>query len=244
MRSGATAPRSLSTGVIWSDSDPSRTIVGRSSRRKPGSFWMFCASAVSSDAAAVATVLAFCDEVRGARPVARERGHDLVRVAREVLEHAVLVAEDREDLVGLLQRRVGVADRLAQLRPAARDGGAELVEDDRQPLLLGQPHDVRDQVEVDRLARSASTGSRYWPSPSPRGMRGSGGGAGVPSGRGWVGVHSTNFSPISDCGRIVHSASRRKSLKPARSMRRTTAAFWSRRHVERVHLADLDARRP
>jgi hypothetical protein len=58
-------------------------------------------------------------------------------------------------------------------------------------------------------------------------MRCSFGGACAPSGRGWVGVHSTNFSPISDCGRIEHSASRRKSSKPGRSMRSTTAALWS-----------------
>ena len=32
---------------------------------------------------------------------------------------------------------------------------------------------------------------------------------------------------MSDCGRMVHSASARKSSKPARSMRSTTAALWS-----------------
>jgi hypothetical protein len=32
---------------------------------------------------------------------------------------------------------------------------------------------------------------------------------------------------MSDCGRIEHSASRRKSSKPGLSMRRTTAALWS-----------------
>ena len=32
---------------------------------------------------------------------------------------------------------------------------------------------------------------------------------------------------MSDCGRIVHSASLRKSSKPGRSMRSTTAALWS-----------------
>ena len=47
------------------------------------------------------------------------------------------------------------------------------------------------------------------------------------AGRGCVGVHSTKRSPMSDCGRIVHSASARKSSKPGRSMRSTTAALWS-----------------
>jgi hypothetical protein len=39
-------------------------------------------------------------------------------------------------------------------------------------------------------------------------------------------VHSTNFSPMSDCGRIVHSASRRKSWKPGSVISSTTAAVW------------------
>ena len=72
-----------------------------------------------------------------------------------------------------------------------------------------------------------ATGSRYWPLPSPRSILRSFGAGWAFSGRGWVGVHSTNFSPMSDCGRIVHSASRRKSSKPGRSMRSTTAALWS-----------------
>ena len=39
----------------------------------------------------------------------------------------------------------------------------------------------------------------------------SGGGGSLLAWRACVGSHSTNFSPISDCGRIMHSASRRKS---------------------------------
>ena len=61
----------------------------------------------------------------------------------------------------------------------------------------------------------------------PSWILGSGGGACAPAGRGWVGVHSTNFSPISDCGRIVQLASCGSRSKPGWSMRRTTAAFWS-----------------
>ena len=55
------------------------------------------------------------------------------------------------------------------------------------------------------------TGSRYWPSPLPLSICFSGGGAGASTARFWVGVHSTNFSPISDCGRIWQLASERKS---------------------------------
>jgi hypothetical protein len=72
------------------------------------------------------------------------------------------------------------------------------------------------------LTRSGSTlvllfssGSRRWPAPgSPSGIFSSSGGGLEPGARGRVGRQSTNFSPISDCGRIRQLASRRKSWKP------------------------------
>ena len=72
------------------------------------------------------------------------------------------------------------------------------------------------------LIRSGSTlvplfsnGSRYWPAPgSPAGICFSGGAGLEPGARGSVGLQSTNFSPISDCGRIRQEASLRKSWKP------------------------------
>ena len=71
------------------------------------------------------------------------------------------------------------------------------------------------------LIRSGSTlvpllpsGSRYWPAPaSPSGICFSDGGGSEPGARGRVGRQSTNFSPISDCGRIWQVASWRKSWK-------------------------------
>ncbi len=56
-----------------------------------------------------------------------------------------------------------------------------------------------------------STGSRYWPSPGPSSIFSSFGSCGAVACLAWVGSHSTKRSPISDCGRTVHSASRRKS---------------------------------
>ena len=53
----------------------------------------------------------------------------------------------------------------------------------------------------------------------------SAGGGSLPGARGWVGVHSTYFSPSSDCGRIRHEASVRKSWKPGSEMLRVTAAL-------------------
>ena len=71
-----------------------------------------------------------------------------------------------------------------------------------------------------------SSGSRYWPAPGwSSGIFASWGGAGLPGARGSVGVHSTNFSPISDCGRIRQEASVRKSWKAGSSIRITTIAL-------------------
>ena len=82
------------------------------------------------------------------------------------------------------------------------------------------------------LIRSGSTlvpllpsGSRYSPLPGPDSIFFSGGGAGEPGARGSVGRQSTNFSPISDCGRIRQLASLRKSWKPGSSMSMTMIAL-------------------
>ena len=59
-----------------------------------------------------------------------------------------------------------------------------------------------------------SSGSRYWPAPGfPAGICFSGGGGLEPGARGRVGVQSTNFSPISDCGRIRQLASAAEVLE-------------------------------
>ena len=39
-------------------------------------------------------------------------------------------------------------------------------------------------------------------------------------------MHSTNFSPMSDCGRIVQPASRWNGVKPALSIWNVTAALF------------------
>ena len=60
-----------------------------------------------------------------------------------------------------------------------------------------------------------SSGSRYSPAPGwPEGIFFNGGGGGEPGARDRVGRQSTNFSPISDWGRIRQLASLRKSWKP------------------------------
>ena len=139
------------------------------------------------------------------------------------------VGEDLQDLVGLLERRVGAPDdrRCSSAPRPARPVPSSLMMIDSR-WRYGQPHDVADQVEVDRLGVVLRAGSRYWPLPGPSlDLLAAAGAGGCPAGRGCVGVHSTNFSPISDCGRIVQLASLRKSWKPGSVMFRTTAALWS-----------------
>ena len=65
------------------------------------------------------------------------------------------------------------------------------------------------------------SGSRCSPLPSPCLIAGSTGAAELP------GEHSANVSPISDCGRIVQCALAWNGVKPASSIRRTTAALLS-----------------
>ena len=67
--------------------------------------------------------------------------------ARELGQHAV----------GLAQRRAGAADDVVDVLGAAGDAGAELVEDDPQPLAVRAPQDVVDEVDGDRR-RVCSTG--------------------------------------------------------------------------------------
>ena len=66
-----------------------------------------------------------------------------------------------------------------------------------------------------------ATGSSRSPSPSPSSISCSGSASGVP------GLHSTNFSPISDCGRMAQEASAFQGVKSSSSIRSVTAAFLS-----------------
>ena len=138
----------------------------------------------------------------------------------------------------------GSARRMTALRslPAAREAGAEFVDDDRQALAFGQAADVAEQVDVDGAVRvrrrAGSTGLRL---PGRWGSCCSGGGSGVPSTRGWVGRQSTYFSPISACGRMVQLASARKSWKPGVFDVQDDRGLGLRRRRDRADGADLDA---
>ena len=82
--------------------------------------------------------------------LARQRGQHGVGVARELGQGAVLAAQDGQHVVGLLEGGVGAADDVAQVLTATSEPGAELVEDDRQALAVGQAQDVGHQVQINR----------------------------------------------------------------------------------------------
>src|SRR3712207_8253638 len=61
--------------------------------------------------------------------------------------YTTLFRSHGQHLVGLAQRRDGPADGLVELVGAAADAGAQLAEDDREPLAVRPAHDVVDQVD-------------------------------------------------------------------------------------------------
>ena len=125
-------------------------------------------------------------------------------------------------------RRTGLARLTSRLDvvAAAGEAGAEFVEDQPEALRVGQRLDVVDQVRVDAGAVAAErqqvlAGARL----RRRGSASAAAAAGEPGARGRVGRQSTNFSPISDCGRIWQLASLRKSWKPGSVMFITITAL-------------------
>ena len=220
--SGAAVFRSRATGVNWSARFPSSAITGLSSVRKPGSLRIESSISRPPLGAGLGRRVRLHDEVGHPLLLARERAQHGVGVRRELAEHLVLAREDREHLVGLPQGGVGAMDDLAQLLAAAGDADAELAEQDRQPLALRPAKDVVDEVEVDRRVRPATgLGLERQLVLVVAHVLELGAALFVP----WL--HSTNFSPISDCGRTVHSASWWNGVKRESSMLSTTSALLS-----------------
>ena len=210
LMSGATSPRSDSTGVISSDSAPSRVIVGRSSRRNVGSRSKFASRSARRSAVASATALMFSiDEETRSR--SRASGAMIVspstaRLSRSSFCFASIRSSSPTSL------SAGLARRITSLRSSprpARPMPSSLTMIERRwrygscSVLLSRSRSTERSV--------FSTGSSRWPSPGPSSITRSSPGASSPTARCCVGSHSTNFSPISDCGRTMHFASARKS---------------------------------
>ena len=230
---GPTRLRLRATGVAWrgeaAEVGHQRRQLAQEARAGAG-----CRRSMSARRSAVASPVALACTMKSATLLllARERRERAVGVARELGQHPVLAGEDGEHLVGLAQRRVGAVDHLVQLLAAAGEAGAELVEQDRQPLAVRAAHDVVDQVEVDRRAGAARAAAGAGPRRRRRRS------APAPGWPPCPGSHSTNFSPISDCGRTVHLRVRAErgeavvvdaAARPRPSCRRSRPSTRSRR---------------
>ena len=150
---GAWAPSAWSDGVIDSASVVSRCAAGFSCRRNGGKSWRFCSIAFPCCAAARPDLADVLEEPAEVGPLCGQRGEDLVGLVGQAGEKAVLVGQHGDHLVGLLERRIGAEQRGVQFLTVAREADAEPRDDQLQPLLLGQPRDVGDQVDADRRCR-------------------------------------------------------------------------------------------
>ena len=85
----------------------------------------------------LAGLVRLADEARDAAARSRASGASAwSESTRQPAQHPVLAGEDPQHLVGLAQRRVRPVDHLVQLRAAAGEAGAELVDQDREPLAV------------------------------------------------------------------------------------------------------------
>ena len=212
---GAALPSAAKVGVAASEKPCRLRIVVRNSRRKAGNFCSEASRSAPRSALACGGGARVGEEAGDVGAFARERLEDLLGVGGELGQLVALAVEDAEQAVDVAQRRVGALDRRLDVGAAAGQAGAEFVEDQAEALRVGKFVDVVDQVGVDAgavVARAAAgTGRRR---AGRRGPASTPAPAGEPGARGTVGRQSTNFSPISDCGRIRQLASLRKSWKP------------------------------
>ena len=204
----------------------SLAIVRRSSRIAPGNFWSPASSAWLCSAVAWPAVLALlmnpvmCWRSRAspARSVSESTASWL-----SVLFSAASSASTRSVCRSAGSARLMIASRVL---PAGGQPGAEVVEDQPEAVRVRLAHDVVDEVDVDLLAvvlqrqevlAGAGLAVRDHGERRRRlRLRG--------LAAGWAGSRCTS-RPSSDCGRIRHEASWRKSWNPASVIFITTTAL-------------------
>ncbi len=96
-------------------------------------------------------VLRLLDEPDDVLAALGELADDPVRVRVEVADDRVLARQQLRDLARLLERRGAAADRLVQVVAVAGEGGAELVDQQRQALTERQAQCAQDEIVLDRL---------------------------------------------------------------------------------------------
>ena len=103
------------------------------------------------------------DEARDVAVVPRHLADHRVGAIDQARERVAVAVQDREHAVRLSERRVGAVDRGAEVLRTAREPGAELVHEDRQPLAVRAPQRGEDQVEVDGRVRARERHGRRVP---------------------------------------------------------------------------------
>ena len=151
-RLGAATRRSAATGCACSANLRSSTIVGSSSASAGGNSMKPCSMSSRRSAAACPATVALLMKLGDAVLLAGQRREHGVGVDGELRQALVLLGEDRQHAIGLLQRRVGPLDHLAERVATGGEAGAEVVEDQPEAIDLGLAGDVVEQVEVDGLA--------------------------------------------------------------------------------------------
>ena len=236
--SSPAALRSRTTGVASPAKPPRSAISGRSSRRKAGRRWMPALDVGAAGGGGLAGLVGLLDEVGDLLLLARERARGPGR-SRARGRPALGSGSSRISSTRSVSRSAGFARLIASLSSSPRPArpGAELREQDREAL-------ARRAACSTLLTRSRSTGELVLLERQQvlalavavvdlRQLRLS---LGVP------GSHSTNFSPISDCG--PHRCTARWRGR-ARSRRRRCASDDRRLlvvgHVHRLDHADLRA---
>ncbi len=90
------------------------------------------------------------DERLDLAAAARQLADDPVGRLDQAPQAVAVALDDLEHPPRARERRVGLPDRVVQLARPPRQPGAQLVDDQRQPLPVGHPDRGEDQVQVDR----------------------------------------------------------------------------------------------
>ena len=152
VRPGAALRRLTATGVACSAKRRSWIIVLCSSRSAFGNSLNPATMSLRRSAAAVPAVAALRMKPARCWRCSDSGAEDRVAVLGQPGELLVLLRERGEDLVGLLERRVGSPDHRREVGTAGCQARAEVIEDQPEALDLGLAGDVVDEVEVDLLA--------------------------------------------------------------------------------------------
>ena len=151
LRSGPEARRSEITGAIADDSASNRSMNGRSSRRKAGNFWKLRSKSTALLGRRLCGDPRLDEEVRDALAFSREARSGPCRRSRSG-PRSILFWPARifRNSSNSFSAGLAATDQLLDVLRPSGEAGAELVQEDREPLPERRALDVVDQVRVDR----------------------------------------------------------------------------------------------